>query len=78
MLHSPIDNQKGTRKLLVDLLKKGYCLCIPDPNLIKSYFEEVRSSWVQRFLLTKNTLELSIIPMVTLPYNAQERNRVFW
>lgn len=67
MLLSPIDNQKGARKLLVELLfKEGYCLCIPDPNLIKSQFEQVRSSWIQRFLLSKNTLELSIIPMFLL------------
>lgn len=67
MLRSPIDNQKGTRKLLVDLLfKKGYCLCIPDPNLIKLQLEQVRSSWVQRFLLSKNTLELSVVPMFML------------
>lgn len=67
MLRSPLDNQKGARKLLVDLLfKKAYCLCIPDSNLIKSKFELVPSSWVQRFLLHKNTLELSIIPMFML------------
>ncbi|TLY47654.1 MAG: hypothetical protein E6K54_04465 [Gammaproteobacteria bacterium] len=67
MLHSPIDNQKGTRKLLVDLLfKKGYCLCIPDPNLIKLQLEQVRSSWIQRFLLSKNTLEFSVVPMFML------------
>ncbi len=67
MLRSSIYNKKGTQKLLVDLLfKKGYCLCILDPQLIKSQFEQVRSSWVQRFLLSKNTLELSIIPMFLL------------
>ena len=67
MLLSRLDNQKGTRKLLVDLLyKKGYCLCIPDPKLIKAYFEEVRSSWIEKFLLSKNALELSIIPMFML------------
>lgn len=67
MLRSPIVNQKGTRKLLVDLLyKKGYCLCIPDPQLIKSKFQQVRSNWVQKFLLSKNNLELSIIPMFLL------------
>jgi|ERR1043165_2811184 hypothetical protein len=67
MLLSRLDHQKGTRKILVDLLfKKGYCLCIPDPNLIKSKFELVPSSWIQRLLLHKNTLELSIIPMFML------------
>ncbi|WP_342227314.1 hypothetical protein [Rickettsiella endosymbiont of Rhagonycha lignosa] len=67
MLLSRLDNQKGTRKILVDLLfKKGYCLCIPDPNLIKLHFEQVRSSWIQKFLLSKNALELSIIPMFML------------
>lgn len=66
---SRLDNQKGMRKLLVDLLyKKGYCLCIPDPKLIKAYFEQVRSSWIQKFLLTKNALELSIIPMFMLVF----------
>ncbi len=30
MLLNQLNNQKGTRKILVDLLyKKGYCLCIP-------------------------------------------------
>lgn len=67
MLLSRLDNQKGSRKILVDLLyKKGYCLCIPDPNLIKLHFEQVRSSWIKKFLLSKNTLELSIIPMFML------------
>jgi len=67
MLLSRLDNQKGTRKILVDLLfKKGYCLCIPDPKLIKSHFKQVRSSWIQKFLLSKNALELSIIPMFML------------
>lgn len=64
MLLSRLDNQKGTRKILVDLLfKKGYCLCIPDPKLIKLHFKQVHSSWIQKFLLSKNALELSIIPM---------------
>jgi hypothetical protein len=67
MLHSPVYNQKGTRKLLVDLLfKEGYCLCIPDPNLIKLQFEQAQSSWTQRFLLSKNKLGLSVIPMFLL------------
>lgn len=67
MLLSRLDNQKGTRKILVDLLyKKGYCLCIPDPKLIKLHFEQIRSSWIQKFLLSKNMLELSIIPMFML------------
>lgn len=67
MLLSRLDNQKGTRKILVDLLyKKGYCLCIPDPKLIKLHFEQIRSSWIQKLLLSKNVLELSIIPMFML------------
>lgn len=67
MLLSRLKNQKGTRKILVDLLyKKGYCLCIPDPKLIKSQFEQVRPIWIQKLLLSKNTLELSVIPMFML------------
>ncbi len=67
MLRSRIDYQKGTRKILVDLLyKKGYCLCIPDPKLIKSYLEQVRSTWIQKFFLNKNELDLAIIPMFML------------
>lgn len=67
MLLSRLNNQKGIRKILVDLLyKKAYCLCIPDPQLIKSYFEQVGPAWIQKFLLSKNTLELSIIPMFML------------
>ncbi|WP_342147742.1 hypothetical protein [Rickettsiella endosymbiont of Aleochara curtula] len=64
MLLSRLHNQKGTRKILVDLLfKKGYCLCIPDPGIIKSHLEQVHPSWIQSFLLSKNELELSVIPM---------------
>ncbi|WP_342219722.1 hypothetical protein [Rickettsiella endosymbiont of Miltochrista miniata] len=67
MLLSRLDNQKGTRKILVDLLfKKGYCLCIPDPEIIKSHLEQVRPSWIQNFFLSKNELELSVIPMFML------------
>jgi hypothetical protein len=67
MMLSRLDHQKDTRKILVDLLfKKGYCLCIPDPKLIKSHFKKVRSSWIRKFLLSKNALELSIIPMFML------------
>jgi hypothetical protein len=67
MLLSHLDSQKGVRKILVDLLyKKAYCLCIPDPKLIKSHFEQVRPTWIQKFLLSKNTLELSVIPMFML------------
>ena len=74
MLLSWLDNQKGIRKLLVDLLyKKGYCLCIPDPKLIKSYFEQVRPGWTQEFLLSKNTLGLSVIPMFMLIFVKNKR-----
>ncbi|HEY2567099.1 MAG TPA: hypothetical protein VGH95_05270 [Candidatus Aquirickettsiella sp.] len=67
MLLSRLDNQKSTRKILVDLLfRKDYCLCIPDPKLIKLHFQQVRSSWIQKFLLSKNALGLSIIPMFML------------
>ena len=67
MLLSRLDNQKGTRKILVDLLfKKGYCLCIPDPEIVKSYLKQVRLSWIQKFFLSKNALELSVIPMFML------------
>ncbi len=67
MLRSRLKNQKGARKILVDLLyKNGYCLCIPDLKLIKSHFEQVRPTWMQEFLLSKNTLELSVIPMFML------------
>lgn len=84
MLLSRLDNQKGTRKILVDLLfKKDYCLCIPDPKLIKSHFEQVRSSWIQKFLLSKNALELSVIPMFMLIFiknkslTAEQSKRLF-
>jgi hypothetical protein len=67
MLLSRLENQKGTRKRLVDLLyKKGYCLCIPEPELVKSLFEQVRPTWIQKFFLSKNELELSVIPMFML------------
>lgn len=67
MLLSRLDNQKGTRKILVDLLfKKGYCPCIPDPEIVKSYLKQVRLSWIQKFFLSKNALELSVIPMFML------------
>lgn len=68
MLLSPKVNQKGTRKLLVDsLYKKGYCLCIPDPQLIKFQFQQVSHSWAQKLLLSQNnTFKLSIIPMFLL------------
>lgn len=67
MLLSRLDNQKGTRKILVDLLfKKGYCLCIPDPEIIKSHLEQVRPNWIQKFFLSKNDLKLSVIPMFML------------
>lgn len=74
MLLSRLDNQKGTRKILVDLLyKKSYCLCIPDPKIIKSYLEQVRPTWIQKFLLSKNTLELSVIPMFMLIFVKNKR-----
>lgn len=64
---SRLDNQKGTRKILVDLLfKKGYCLCIPNPEIVKSSLKQVRPSWIQKFFLSKNALELSVIPMFML------------
>lgn len=64
---SRLGNQKGTRKILVDLLfKKGYCLCIPDPQIINSHFEQVRPNWIQTFFLSKNELGLSVIPMFML------------
>ncbi len=67
MLLSRLDNQKGTRKILVDLLfKKGYCLCIPDPEIINSHLERVHPIWIQKFFLSKNELELSVIPMFML------------
>lgn len=67
MLLSQLDNQEGTRKIVADLLyKKGYCLCIPDPKLIKLHLEQVSPSWIQQFLLSKNSLGLSVIPMFML------------
>jgi hypothetical protein len=56
--------QKGAKKVLIDLLyKKSYCICIPEPKLIQLYFNQVSPIWIQDFLLTKNTLGFSVIPM---------------
>ncbi|MFZ0219733.1 MAG: hypothetical protein WAL30_05975 [Candidatus Aquirickettsiella sp.] len=67
MLHRQLEQQKGTRKILVDLLyKKGYCLCIPDPKLIKSHYEQIHPNWLQKFFLSKNAFGLSVIPMFML------------
>ncbi|MFM2321885.1 MAG: hypothetical protein RLZZ225_38 [Pseudomonadota bacterium] len=57
-------SQKGARKVLIDLLhKKSYCICIPEPELVELYFNQVSPRWIQDFLLTKNTLGYSVIPM---------------
>lgn len=67
ILFSLLDNQKGARKLLIDsLYREGYCLCIPDPTLIKSYLENLPLHWIQSLLLFKNSFELSIIPRLML------------
>lgn len=67
MPKSCLEHQKGTRKLLADLLyKDNYCLCIPEPELIKLHLNTVSSSWIQKLLLSKNTLGLSVIPMFML------------
>lgn len=75
MLLSQLDHQKETQKILVDFLFKedGYCLCIPDSKIIKSHFEQVPQSWVQNFLLSKNALELSVIPMFMLIFVKNRR-----
>ncbi len=66
MLLSQLNNQE-TKKILVDLLfKKGYCLCIPDTKLIKSRFEQVSPTWLQKLFLSKNAFGLSVIPMFML------------
>lgn len=64
VLYRQIKNQKKIQKILVGLLyKKNYCLCIPDIEHIKPYLEQVSSIWIKKFFLTKNELNLSVIPM---------------
>lgn len=56
--------QRGSKKILIDLLyKKSYCICIPESELVQLYFNQVSPTWILDFLLTKNTLGFSIIPM---------------
>jgi hypothetical protein len=64
MQSNHLARQKGARKVLIDLLhKKSYCICIPEPELVELYFNQVSPRWIQDFLLTKNTLGYSVIPM---------------
>lgn len=67
MLSRRIESQKKIQKILVDLLyKKSYCVCIPDFKLVESYLEQVSPAWIQKFLLSKNGLNLTVIPMFML------------
>lgn len=66
-MYRQIENQKKIQKILVGLLyKRGYCLCIPDIEFIKPYLEQINPIWIQKFLLTKNELNLMVIPMSML------------
>lgn len=67
MLSDRLENQKGIRKKVTDLLfKKGYCICIPDAELIQSYLRQLHPRWIQKFFLSKNELQLGVIPMFML------------
>lgn len=45
------------------LYKKAYCLCIPDPMMVKSLLDEIDKKWIRVFLMQKNSLEFSVVSM---------------
>ncbi len=75
--------KKKTSDILTSLLyKEGYCICIPDPGQVELLLNEIDKSWVQTFLLEKNTIGLSIIPRLILIFvqnkqlNTEERDQL--
>lgn len=62
-----LEQQKSTRKKIIDLLyKENYCICIPIPNMVQSLLDKVNKTWIQVFLLKKNPCGFSVIPMFML------------
>ncbi|MES2998306.1 MAG: hypothetical protein V4700_03175 [Pseudomonadota bacterium] len=63
-----------SKKLLTKLLyKKNYCPCIPDPEVVASCLQKLDKAWIKEFLLQKNVIGFSVIPMFMLIFIKNKR-----
>ena len=64
----------ASKKVLTELLyKEDYCLCIPDPEVVASCLQKLDKAWIKEFLLQKNVIGFSVIPMFVLIFIKNKR-----